>query len=373
MERADIVIVGGGIAGAATAYALSSHNLKIVMFEPDSVGMHASGRAFGVIPPSTYGAEYGSKLNCGARAKHQELSKVLPKESGIDYGFNSKPHIELAISEERANELQRNAQEPNSVSPAEKVTWLNLDELRREEPRMADTVVGGSVLEGNFELDPLKLTQALWRVAERRGAELVNEPAESILTDQNRVVGVKGTTREIQCATTVLAAGSWITKFINLPITPARGQILRLRTASNPLPYVYFWGKSSYASSKPSGLTYVGGSEELGVSDLSPPEESRLEISRSAYNVFPYLADYELVEHSACLRPMTPDREPILDLPPNMPGLALIGGAGRNGILQSPLLGGALCDMILKGADSPEFKELKAERFLGYDELRLLT
>ena len=117
-----------------------------------------------------------------------------------------------------------------------------------------------------FEVDPYKLTLALWQAAEKRGAQLINREVTAITEQSNRVIGV--TTKEgfIPADAVVAAAGPWNYALlsdigVHVPLAPLKGQILRLDAPEPPL-RVSLWWDSNYATTKTDGLTWVGTTEE---------------------------------------------------------------------------------------------------------------
>src|SRR5712691_10043699 len=101
-SSADVVIVGGGIAGMTTAYYLAKAGVTSVVVERDAIGSHASGFAYGGLSPlSGFGipgpmaevAQDGMRL-------HRELSKSLLEETGIDVDFRVRSSLALAFTEE---------------------------------------------------------------------------------------------------------------------------------------------------------------------------------------------------------------------------------------------------------------------------------
>lgn len=364
-RQADVIIVGGGIAGAAAAYYLGEAQIGAEMFERESVGAHASGFAFGVLPPSTYSAEYGAELNCRARDEHLRLSEFLAQDAGVDYHFRERTHAELALTSERAAELRALQAAAKPSHPRETVDWLDGAEFRAAEPLASDRIVAALTLGGNYEIDPLLFTQALWQAARKKGATLTNQAVVKILFDGDRAIGAELQNGDRRYADLViLANGAWITQFIDAPVVPLRGQILRVRAGAVRLRHVCFWGKNDYASSKPNGLDYIGSTEELlDELDPSPTEAARQKMLNSTRDAFPALAQSELVQHTACLRPATPDRLPIVGKLAAYRNLAVIGGAGRNGILQSPFIARILAANIAADKTHPQLDELKPERF----------
>src|SRR5437867_10171214 len=105
-SSADVVIVGGGIAGMTIAYYLAKARVTSVVVERDAIGSHASGFAYGGLSPlSGFGipgpmaeiAQDGMRL-------HRELAKSLLEESGIDVDFRVRRSLALALT---AADVQR--------------------------------------------------------------------------------------------------------------------------------------------------------------------------------------------------------------------------------------------------------------------------
>src|SRR5437588_1665155 len=148
-SSADVVIVGGGIAGMTTAYYLAKSGVPSVVVERDAIGSHASGFAYGGLSPlSGFGipgplaeiAQDGMQL-------HRELSKSLLEETGIDVDFRVRSSLALAFTEADVRRL-RAALPRQQQQPGYAVRWLDGAEARRGEPRSGDDALGGTRGEG---------------------------------------------------------------------------------------------------------------------------------------------------------------------------------------------------------------------------------
>src|SRR2546428_9831379 len=100
-SSADVVIVGGGIAGMTTAYYLARAGVPSVVVERDAIGSHASGFAYGGLsPPSGVGipgppAEMAQE---GMRP-HRELAETVVEKTGIGTAFPVRSSLGLAFTE----------------------------------------------------------------------------------------------------------------------------------------------------------------------------------------------------------------------------------------------------------------------------------
>src|SRR3989475_4496655 len=134
-SSADVVIVGGGIAGITTAYYLAKAGVASVVVERDAIGSHASGFAYGGLSPlSGFGmpgplaeiAQDGMRL-------HRELAKSLLEETGIDVNFRMRSSLALAFTEADVRRLQA-ALPWQQRQPGYAVRWLDIAEARRGGP-----------------------------------------------------------------------------------------------------------------------------------------------------------------------------------------------------------------------------------------------
>ena len=99
---------------------------------------------------------------------------------------------------------------------------------------------------------------------------------------------------------------------------------------------------------------WTGTTEEEAGFDENPTSQARDEIMASLLKMIPTLEEAELVQHTACLRPLSADGIPIMGAVPGLDGAYVATGAGRKGILLGPGMGSVMADVILGGkADIP--------------------
>ena len=220
---------------------------------------------------------------------------------------------------------------------------MSLGELSHIEARISPDVLGGMYVSEAYEVDPYKLTLALWQSAEQRGARIVNREVLEIGTTDDRVTGVETSDGMIAANAVVVAAGPWSPRMlanlgISIPVMPLKGQIIRLDAPAPPLKVSLWWG-DNYATTKSDGLLWAGTTEEDVGFDDGITDAARDLIITSAVEMLPYLEEAELVQQTACLRPITPDRAPIIDAGAGPDGLTIVTGAGRQGIMLGPAMG----------------------------------
>ena len=96
-SSADVVIVGGGLAGMTTAYYLAKSGVPSIVVERDAIGSHASGFAYGGLSPLSGFGIPGPQAEMALHAMqlHRELTKSLLEETGIDVDFRVRFSLAL--------------------------------------------------------------------------------------------------------------------------------------------------------------------------------------------------------------------------------------------------------------------------------------
>ena len=349
----EVVIIGGGVVGCATAYYLGKEGVKATIIEPDTVAGHSSGFALGGLNP--LGGE-GIPEPLGALALasywlHNDLAAALPEETGVDTEFERHTAITAAFSEGEAEALR--AHLPwQQAQEGFRVEWKGGDDIRAIEPRLAPGMVGGVVTQPEGMVDPYRFTLALLQAAEGMGAVMRHGRVRGLSFAGDHIRAVRLSNEEVSCKAVVVAMGPWSGNAsawigLDIPVKPLKGQILYLRVDGPPLLRVS-WG-DSYAVSKPDDLVWVGTTEEMVGFDETPTPEGQQTIMRSALQALPYLIDAEMVRHTACLRPIAADGLPILGQVPGKPGVIVATAAGRKGILLSAIMGRIAADLVVHG------------------------
>lgn len=356
------------MVGSSTAFFLSRAGMSVVLVERDSIGSHASGSAYGGLTP-VMGIQIDSPvipLSRLAEELHANLAYELPELTGIDTEYRKKQGLHIATNDAELKEM-RAAQEWLSKYHKGRTEWLDSEDLSRFEPRLSQTIHAGIYTESCYEVEPYKFTLAMAQAAESSGAKIVNATAVGLLSQAGRVTGVKTKNQVLQTGTVILAAGPWtgLTSDwfdFEIPIEPLKGQIIRLDAPGDPLDLSFSW-TGNYATSKPDSLLWAGTTEEQSHFDETPTQEGVQTIMATLVSVFPYLIDARLAQHTACLRPLTPDRMPIVCSVPRFEGVFIASGTGRNGILLGPAMGCVVSDMVLGKPPTTDVRQLGLARF----------
>jgi glycine oxidase len=370
-DSPDVAIVGGGVVGCATAYFLTRDGYSVTLIERNSVASHASGFAYGGLSPIVGIIEDDPvlPLSEASDALHSELAERLPAESGVEYEYRTKTSLTLASDPAQVDEL-REAHDWLKLHYKSEVVWHDEASLHALEPRVGPSVTAGLLADRSGEVEPYRFTLALWQAAERAGAQMRNAEVVGVTRVAGNVSALcLSNGEEIEADAFVFAAGPWMGKAtewlgIDMPISPLKGQILRLKAPGDPLAVSLSWSHN-YATTKPDGLLWCGTTEERVGFDETPSAYGRDTIMKSVVEVLPYLVDAELVHHTACLRPVAPDGLPVMGPAPNNAGVFIASGSGRKGIFLGPAMARSVADMVAGKASSIGVSGLSADRFSG--------
>ena len=203
-------------------------------------------------------------------------------------------------------------------------------QLREREPLLSPGIRGGALLPADHQVDPRRVLAALLTAVDKAGVRVVCREITDLST--------------VDTPIRVLAAGWRSAHLAGLPVRPVKGQLLRLRgTGLRHVIRGYVDGRSVYLVPRADGEVVVGATtEERG--DTRVTAGAVRHLLDAAVELVPEVAEYELVEARAGLRPGTPDNAPIIGA--LSPGVFVATGHHRNGILLAPLTADAVADLV---------------------------
>ncbi|GAA4500287.1 glycine oxidase ThiO [Actinoallomurus oryzae] len=368
----DVVIIGGGVIGLATAWRSLGRGLRVTVADPEPAAK-ASYVAAGMLTPVselTYGEEALLHLGLASRDRYPAFVAELEEVSGRDTGFRGDGTLQVALdSDDLAvlGELRR-YQESLGI-PAETLTGR---ECRRMEPMLAPSVRGGLLAPADGSIDPRRLTAALLTAVERLGGTVVRERVAEVLTEDGRAAGVRLDGGDVVRAhQVVLAAGPWsqdvkgVPDGVLPPVRPVKGQVVRLRSAT---PFLgrcvrgLVRGSSVYLVPRADGEIVVGATQEEMGFDTTVTAGGVWELLRDARELLPGVTELEFAEVRAGLRPGSPDNAPVLGASA-LPGLLLATGHFRGGVLLAPVTGDVMAELLATGSMPEVARPFSPARF----------
>ena len=370
-DRRDVIVVGGGIIGCLTAYLLAREGLKVTIIEADSVGSHASGFAFGGLGPLE-GAGIPDPLlgfSVWCLERHASLAPELEEASGVDTQFHLRDRLILAFDDSEVRRAKEEIKWQKDIKGFH-VEWLDQPDVLKVEPRTNPECLGASYAQGTGAIEAYRYNLAAAQAAEKFGAEFLLRRVTGLLSQGGRCTGITLETGQLEAGAVVLAVGPWSQQAagwcgVKLPVSPLKGQVVRLQLTTDPMRASLNYD-GSYAASKPDGLIWAGTTEEDAGFDENITTQARDKILGDLLKMAPSLADAELVQQTACLRPISADGLPIVGKVPGWENLYVGTGSGRKGILWSTGMCHGLADLMVKGStEVPGMDALDPARFSG--------
>ena len=372
--NADVVIIGGGLVGTATAYFLARQGVESIVVERDGVASHASGFSYAALGTFDEAGMTGAHFDVASHGMrlHKELAGSLLEETGVNVEFRERPSLSLAFDKDEVeaarrpvgfDEDRRSWEEQQGYT----VRWVDGEEARRTEPRISPAALGAVYTEGTCDVNAYRLTLALAMAAEERGSAILHGAVTGLVRDDDRVRGVVVDDNEISCERVVIAMGPWsqtASGWLGVPILmdPWKGQILRLRLPGKPI-RCSVGGGDHFASTKPDGLTWVGPTFEDAGLDETTTAEARDEIIAAVVKNIPSLSEGQVVLQTACIRPLSADRKLVLGAVPGLDGAYVATGGGRLGLMLGPAMAWLTAELIATGATSVALDEFDPGRF----------
>jgi glycine oxidase len=342
----DVVVVGGGVIGLTCAWRAAQRGARVAVVERSQPPAGATRVAAGMLAPVgelAFGEPELLKMTLAAAELYPDFVAELEEASGVSADYRRDGALHVALDRDEAAELHRVHELQRSLGLG--AEWLPLRRCRELEPGLTPSFNGGVHASDEGSVDPRSLTAALLAAVEAEGVELLaGTGVEEALVDSERIAGVR-TERgeELQAGATVLAAGAWsgaaewLPQSARPPVRPVKGQILELRSRDGAPPCRRIIASERvYLVPRPDGRLIVGATVEEQGFDSAVTAGGVHELLREAYRLLPEVAEMELVEAAAGLRPGTPDNLPRVG-PSGVDGLLWATGHYRNGILLAPL------------------------------------
>ncbi len=364
MRRADVVVLGGGLAGLTTALACSDRGLRVVIVANAHAGA-ASPASAGVLGPSIGRGPKGGRVGrfmFAARDRYPAFLAALHERTPLRVPVVAGA-IEVALNDVHVDELRRRG------SKMADTRVLEPSEVDRLEPALRP-VAGALHHPKDGAVDPTALLAAIAAAidAEPR-ITIVNAQALAIAAIPNSHPSVTLSDGSTHGAPhVVIATGAWAAALGGLPralpVRPVKGEMAVARF-DGTVRHVIF-GAGGYLLPRGEGLL-IGATSHDAAFDASVTNAALGELGATATALLSQWspAGTRFTARYAGLRPMTPDGYPILGQEPTAPGIVYACGYSRNGVLIAPLAADCLAALIVGEPSSVDLSAFAVTRFGG--------
>jgi sarcosine oxidase, subunit beta len=378
----EVVIVGGGLEGCATAWALAQRGVTdVVVVERATVGAGGTGKSSGVVR-----CHYGVSSLAAMATRALEVFENAEEVLGTDIGFHQTGYV-VGVGPENVDALHASMADQRAVGV--RTEDIDRDEVARLWP-VADlepfAAFAWEARGGHG--DAYQTAQALAAVARREGVRLrQSTTVTEILASGDRVTGVGlADGSRIPADHVVLAAGPWSVPLlaahgIDLPITVHREQIVLIDPGQDlgPVPVFSDLVSLQYVRPENSGEILFGNSD-LSVLEPADPDHYSNQASERFTDIavekvgtrFPGLEHAAIASTYAGCYDVTPDFNPAISETP-IGGLVVAAGFSGHGFKIAPSVGRLVADLVVDGTSSdPDIPESDF-RLSRFAEGELLT
>ncbi len=373
----DVIIIGGGIMGSATAYNLVKADpaLKVAVIERDA----AYTRASTTLSMANVRIQFSLKENVQISLYTQQVLKNFEEDMAVE---GQKPKIyyrqegNLFLVDAAEEAAARRAFDLQKDLGCQ-VQWWSPQTIREHYPLYEpEGFIGGTFIPDDGYIDAYAVLMGYKAKSRSLGATYIQDEVVTIKKDQKRVAGAELAAHgRLNAAFVVNCAGAWAadvakTAGVKLPVLPVKRQVFALDTAvkpAGPLPLTIL-PSGLYFRSETGGLILLGKSlqEDTVGFEFTWNDKRFLEL------LWPELAEFvpafdrlKLVRGWAGLYAVnTLDGNAILGQWPELNGLYLANGFSGHGLQQGPAVGRYLSELILKNPLTLDLSIFSPQRIL---------
>jgi sarcosine oxidase subunit beta len=380
-DETEILVVGGGIAGASTAYHLAEHGRRVTLLERGEIASGASGVNAGAIDSIGWGDV--PDLQAHLTAGSVEIFKAVQLDHGLDIEFRQSGALQV-VHTPAQYEFERRRVEALRQR-RHRVEMLTTREARALEPGLSPAVLGAMYSPLRSQADPRRATTAFATLAERRGARILTNRPVTALTPRAGGGWIAGTAAgDIVAGALVIAAGAWCGPVgallgLDIPVVPVRGQMWatapttpRVFQTISSAESQHDWDvdpgteppfltirkgarvtRHLYGRQRRDGEIIFGGDRELAGWSTTP-DPAGIEVNRRhAAEALPFLGDLPIARTWAGLMPFPLDGKPLIGRVALRDDLWIVSGLASSGFGRGPAAGKLLADYLHTSTPHP--------------------
>jgi len=369
LDKADVVIIGGGVMGTSTAYHLAKRGCRgVVVLEKDLIASGSTGKCAGGIRQ-----QFSTESNIRMAMESVRFFERFAEELETEIDFRQYGYLFLATTEEDWEDFKANVALQRALGLG--VDLLSPAEIGEMAPYLyLDDVIGGTFCPTDGYADPHSVAMGFAKGARRLGVTIYEKTeALDIKVKGGKVEGVVTDKGEIATPVVVNVAGPWAAQVgrmagVELPVKPYRRQIFvtaPFEDLPERLPMVIDFAPSFYFRREGPGIL-------MGMTDKDEPPSFNTNVDwnfltkvveRAVYRA-PVLERAGFMDGWAGLYAITPDDNPIIGRDVGgVEGFYCAVGFSGHGFMQSPAVGRILADLITGHEVGVDLRPFALERF----------
>lgn len=354
MQKADFLIIGGGIAGLSAAARLAVHGRTIVIEAEEAVGYHSSGRS---VTFSHFGI--GNRTVRGLTAYSRDF--FLNPPDRFDPLSRAVPALFVSREDTLASLEALHAEMALFTDTTERVGEAGITALCPILRTGAGQLVAGIVDHGGLKLDPHALLQGFARAVRTAGGELVTDVRVGAIRRSGDDWEVEANGARYAAPVLVNAAGAWadgvaaLADVSPLGLTPLRRTIIVLDPQGHDVkawPFVKSVRDEFYMLPE-SGMLLASPVDEVPDDPCdAQPDEYDVALAASRVEEYTTMAVARIAHRWAGLRTFTSDRVPTAGFAPDRPGFFWLAGQGGYGLQTAPAMA-EIAEALILGRNWP--------------------
>ncbi len=366
IDNADVVVIGGGIIGLATAYFTRKEGKDVILVDKGIPGWEASGRNGGWASGGGHDVSSSTLLKEGIK-----IWQGLDEELDAPTEFILGGSLFIASDEEEAWHLDQELEKSREAGV--EVEKVGLREMQQILPGLHDGALSGLFFSQSGQANPQLTSQAwVWGIQRLGGRIYQNTTVTGITVEHERVTGIETSAGSISAEQIVNATGPW-SNVINgmvghsLPTRPCLIEMLCTQPAP-PLTKAAFYGNVLYCRQAIHGHLHFGGYQTIEIDPNKAtvkPTFSLItgDIAKRFVGLIPSAASLRVLRTWAGIIEMTPDDGPILGAMGHPQGYYVNSGYGGLGFSWSPIAGKMMAELLARGKTSLAIDSLSPARF----------
>ena len=367
---AEVIIIGGGVIGCATAYYLAKEGTSVIVLEgSDHIGNGGSSRNGGGVRQSGRDPRELPLAMYGIRTLWPHLSEELE----TDCEYHQDGNLRLGKTEKHREILEGLADRARACGLD--VRMIDGDEVRRINPHLSHEVTVASWCPTDGHANPLTTTLGFYKMARRLGARFITgEPVTELRTVKGKIRKVITPNNVYEGEQVLVAAGLHSREILGTVgiDVPMDGSLLEALVTEAEAPmFDQMLGTAHadfYGHQTKHGSFVFGGSsglEPFYKDNGTPVTSSRTApcICRGIMKYFPELADAKIVRTWAGWSDRSADGVPVLGAVDEIPGLYAACAFTGHGFGISPAVGDQLAKLIRTGSTDVDLSPLRYDRF----------
>lgn len=357
-NKADVVVIGGGVIGTAITYFLTRQGIDVCLVEQNDIGSGTTSAAAAAALLQTK----TSRAKLALAQKSLALLDEFHQESGGCFEFEHSGSLLAASNEAELGIIHEMLDQLKTLGLD--VRFVDGKQAQELMPIAGSGIIGASYSPVDAKINPLELVVTYADFAKRAGAKFhTYTQLTGIERNGDRIQAVNTSRGRVLTDTVINAAGAWAPQVarlagITLPITPLKGELM----ITEPMPPMlrgtlisagYLLSKKRLESSQNNqgskrsvGITLVqvnrgnflvGSTREEAGYDRRSTFAGINELCLKLREFVPAVANIHIIRSYAGLRPITPDGMPIIGRAPELPGFITAAGHGGDGLILSAI------------------------------------